>query len=220
LLVVFRRRNKLGWWEWFRQAVYPKGGWARAVSYLGHRLKRINDSPQKIARGVGAGVFVCFTPFFGFHFFLAALVCVFIRGNIIASITATFFGNPITFPLIATGSLKLGTYLLGRESANGPMSEVSDAFLNATAEIWANIRAIFTSDTANWISLGGFFDAVFFPYLIGGLAPGVVLGVFFYTISLPVIQAYRNRRKGRLKAKLLELRERAAKINEDKSDDT
>jgi hypothetical protein len=46
------------------------------------------------------------------------------------------------------------------------------------------------------------------------------LGVFFYTISLPVIQAYRNRRKGRLKAKLLELRERAAKINEDKSDDT
>ena len=36
-----------------------------------------------------------------------------LRGNILASLLATFIGNPVTFPIIATVSVELGTWMLG-----------------------------------------------------------------------------------------------------------
>ena len=55
-----------------------------------------------------------------------------------------------------------------------------------------------------------FFMEVFFPYLIGGMIPGLIAGLAGYYLSLPVIQAYQNRRKGALKAKWDAIREKAA----------
>ena len=46
--------------------------------------------------------------------------------------------------------------------------------------------------------------------MVGGLIPGLVAGIIGYYISLPVIQAYKNRRKGALKAKWSALKEKAA----------
>ena len=66
--MVFKRRNPRTWLRTVAEVFYPRGGWRRAVSYVIHRLRRLPDPPHKIARGVAAGVFVCFTPFFGFHF--------------------------------------------------------------------------------------------------------------------------------------------------------
>ncbi|RMD91547.1 MAG: DUF2062 domain-containing protein, partial [Alphaproteobacteria bacterium] len=102
-----------------RQLVYPRGGWWRAATYVWHRLRRLPDSPHRIARGIGAGVFVSFTPLFGMHFVLAALIALLIRGNVLAAVLATFFGNPLTFPLIAAASLKLGALILGSGDAAG-----------------------------------------------------------------------------------------------------
>ena len=54
--------------------VWPRGGWARAFHYVKHRMRRLPDSPERIARGVWAGVFVTFTPLFGMHFVFAVLL--------------------------------------------------------------------------------------------------------------------------------------------------
>ena len=80
---------------------YPRGGWYRAAQYVRHRLRRLPDQPQRIARGIWAGVFASFTPFYGLHFLSAFLIAKVMRGNILAAILGTFFGNPITFPIIA-----------------------------------------------------------------------------------------------------------------------
>jgi len=48
--------------------------------------------------------------------------------------------------------------------------------------------------------------------MIGGIIPGIVCGLICYYISLPLIQAYQNRRRGALKAKwaaLKSLKEKA-----------
>ena len=62
---------------------------------------------------MASGVFVCFTPFFGLHFVLATAIAWAIRGNILAALLATFFGNPLTFPIIAEVSLEIGSRILG-----------------------------------------------------------------------------------------------------------
>lgn len=206
--MVFKRRTRRGFWRTLWETFFPRGGWLRAASYVWYRLRRLPDSPHRIARGIGAGVFVCFTPFFGLHFLTAAIISWVIRGNIVASLLATFFGNPLTFPLIAAVSLRLGNFILGTEALlheNRPLTRV---FSDAMAELWFNIRALFTAEQAEWSNLWDFFREIFLPYLVGGLVPGLLVALAFYALSLQVIEAYQHRRRGRIRAKFEELRRR------------
>lgn len=207
--MVFKRRERLGFWTRTRELLYPRGGWWRALSYMWHRLRRLPDTPHRIARGIGVGVFVSFTPFFGLHFVVAGLLCWVLRGNVVASLLATFFGNPVTFPLIAASSLKLGGLLVGGVAPElGP--GMGHVFWGAFKEFGDNVLALFTPQDAHWDNLIAFWRDVFLPYLVGGLPIGIVFGLLSYRLSSPVIEAYRNRRRGRLKKKWEEIRARAA----------
>jgi uncharacterized protein (DUF2062 family) len=191
---------------------WPRGGWARAFHYIKHRLRRLPDPPHRIARGVFAGIFVTFSPFFGLHFFFAAALAWIMRGNIVAALLSTFVGNPLTFVLIAASSLQTGYFLLGMRAPDGETAERSlgGKFVDAGTDLKHNLWAMFTEEPADWSHLQLFYDEVFFPYMIGGLVPGLIAGLIGYYVSLPLIQAYQNRRKGTLKAKLAALKEKAA----------
>ena len=97
--MVFRRRDRRPIKTIVSEFFLPRGGWSRAAQYVVHRLSRLPDPPHRIARGIFAGVFISFTPFFGFHFLGAAAIAWSLRGNILAALLATFFGNPLTTPL-------------------------------------------------------------------------------------------------------------------------
>ncbi len=213
--MVFKRRHKLSWLRWLAEGLYPRSGWRRATSYIGHRLRRLPDTSQKIARGVGVGVYVSFTPFFGLHFFVAALLALLFRGNILAALLSTFFGNPLTFPFIATGSLTLGHWLLGSSSAPEEHKSIFLLFRNAAGDFWQNFKALFTAQNADWSDMAEFFWGVFLPYLTGGTIPGIICGIAAYFLSQPVISAYQKRRKGRLMARWKERRAKAGKKADD-----
>ena len=187
---------------------YPRGGWSRAVRYVAHRLRRLPDPAHRISRGIAAGVFTCFTPFFGFHFLFSVTLAFVVRGNILAAVLATFFGNPLTFPVIATISVELGYDILGRPGGISLHGIVS-AFSRASIDLWSNFLALFTSDTTNWLGMSEFFHAVFLPYLVGGLLPGTVAGLVAYVVSRPLIAAYKKTRVARMK-KSVERRRLAA----------
>lgn len=201
---MFKRRNPRSYSEIATGLFYPRGGWTRASRYIAHRLRRLPDPAHKIARGIACGIFVCFTPLYGLHFLLSAGLAWVIRGNILAALLATFFGNPLTFPVIATISVELGAWLLGRPAV--PLPQIVSAFSYASVELWSNVAAIFTSDTMKWARLDVFFRNVFWPYLVGGLLPGAVGAVIAYYISHPFIHAYQRARMTRLQRKIARLR--------------
>ena len=210
--MVFRRREKRSILENLREAVWPRSGWGRAFQYVKHRVNRLPDRPHRIARGVWAGVLVSFTPFFGFHFLTAAAVAWIIRGNFLAALLATFFGNPISFPIIAVFSVKLGHYILGGRLDSGHPEGLLRTFQAASHDLLHNFWAMFTPDRAVWGGLERFFTDVWLPYLVGGLVPGIIAATICYYISLPIITAYQNRRRTRLKERLEKIR---AKIKRD-----
>lgn len=180
------------------EGIYPRGGWSRALSYVLLRLRRLPDPPHKIARGVAAGIFVCFTPFFGFHFVLAIALAFVMQGNLLAALLATFFGNPLTFPIIATISIELGSWMLGMHHGL-PLPLLVDAFSTASLELWNNFTAMFTSEVTHWNRLASFYDRVFLPYAVGGIIPGIIAAVIAYMMTRPVISAYQKARIKRLK---------------------
>lgn len=196
--MVFKRRTPRTWLRAFAELFWPKGGWNRAVYYVAHRLRRLPDPPHKIARGIAAGVFVCFSPFFGFHFMLAAMLAFIMQGNVVAALMATFFGNPITFPFIAAISIELGNWMLGVRGGV-PLQHVFGAFSLASQELWNNAIAVFTPATAQWDRLDRFWQEVFLPYLVGGIAPGVVTAIAAYMLALPAVKAYQARRVKKLR---------------------
>lgn len=207
--MVFRRRDRLPFLARFGNFLYPKGGWGRAASYVWHRLRRLPDAPHRIARGVFSGILVSFTPLFGFHFLLAALVAYLIRGNIIAALLATFLGNPLTFPFIAGSALATGNWIFGH-AGEFSFPELTAAFSRAGAELWHNARSAFAGEPAHWSNLARFYDRVFLPYLVGGVLPGTASGLAGYYVALPLVTAYQNRRRKRLRERFQRIREQLA----------
>lgn len=199
--MVFKRRDKRSWARATIEALWPRGGWNRAAIYMKHRLRRLPDAPHRIARGIFAGVFISFTPLFGLHFVAAAFLAWIMRGNILASLMATFVGNPVTFPFIAAFGVELGNWLLGHPGVMSPLEIFSD-FGQASVEFWGNIQSLFTHEPAHWERLERFFFRVYLPYLVGGTLLGIIAGIAGYYVSLPVIIAYQNRRKKKLRDRL------------------
>lgn len=201
--MVFKRRDRRPILQIVTTLFYPRGGWSRAAQYWRHRVRRLPDTPEKISRGVWAGVFVCFTPLFGLHFVLAALVAMLVRGNVLAALMATFFGNPFTFPAIGFVSIGLGSWIIGFFDDGKPLRVSRLAEIDL--DLLGNIKALFTDDKVDWQSLELFYDVVFVPYLLGGIIPGLIAATLCYYLVLPVISAYQKRRKKALRNKLQQL---------------
>lgn len=208
--MVFKRRDPKSWPRAVLDILWPRGGWSRAFRYVKFRMHRLPDSPERIARGVFAGVFASFTPFYGFHFFIAAGVATLLRGNVIASLMATFFGNPLTYVPIGVSALTTGHWILGDTIDEGVHRSFGGKFLDAGADLKDNFIAIFTHTPTDWTRLEVFYDEIFFPYMVGGILSGIFFGAICYYLSVPVIRVYQKRRKGMIKLKLEAIKAKAA----------
>lgn len=198
---MFKRRKPRSYSQLATQMIYPRGGWRRASQYVMHRIRRLPDQPQRIARGFAAGIFVSFTPLFGFHFMTAALVAWAIRGNIVAALLGTFVGNPLTFPFIAVLSVSLGRWMLGVEGKLHP-PRILEEFARASRELWDNLLAPFSDSTLHWQNFDYFWHNYFLPYVVGGIGPGLIASVIGYYLTLPVIRAYHKRRARKMAARI------------------
>lgn len=180
--------------EVLRAYIAPRTGWRRVINYWRHRMQRLPDSPTRIALGIACGVYTSFTPFFGFHFMIAAGLAWLLRGNIVASAIGTFFGNPLTFPFIIAICLELGGMIMG-----APInSDFTGLGLQQMAMVL--IRNI---------------GSLVIPYFVGGIIPGLASAVICYMIIRPVVATYQRRRRNRLIART---RARIAKQNETASE--
>ena len=185
-------------WEFF----YPRGGWARAFEYVKLRLNRLPGSPEQIARGIWAGVFASFTPFFGLHFLLSALIAVILRGNILAALLGTFIGNPLTYVPIAWVGIQSGHMILGTRPERGIGDAFGQKFVQAGGDLWYNFMAFITGRPTDWTHIGPFWDDIFLPFMLGGAICGAVVATLVYYLAVPVIRAFQIRRRAKLRKKL------------------
>ena len=191
--MIFKRRDKRLTFGRLKELLLPKKGWRRALDYFIHRVKRLPDTPHKIAIGIATGVFCSFTPFFGLHFFLAAFVAYIFKGNIVAALFGTFFGNPVTWPFIASFSVKLGQIILGYPVTN--FETFLEHFVEAYDATIQGVKSLFGYGESDWALLYSFFRELFLPYFIGGFVLGLIAALFTYFVFRPIIYAYKVTRK-------------------------
>ena len=206
--MVFKRRVRRSLGVLLTEAVYPRGGWKRAFEYVKHRIRRLPDTPEKIGRGVWTGVFASFTPFFGIHFVVALALAKPLRGNYLAAVIGTWFGNPLTLVPISAASLHTGYVLLGHRPKDRLIEALPGLFGGATSDLWHNLKALLTPEHAEWDRLAVFNHEVFIPYLIGCVIPGIIVATLVYFLTVPLVRAYQDGRRKALRDKLEMLKKR------------
>ncbi|MEO0762118.1 MAG: DUF2062 domain-containing protein [Pseudomonadota bacterium] len=186
--MIFKRRDKLPLHLRLREMLVPRKGVHRGVSYLSKRIKRLPDSPHRIALGFACGALASFTPLFGFHFFVAFFFAWLVRGNFLAAAFGTAVGNPLSFPLIAYASLATGWYITGIE--------------------------VDKPDRLSFGWLTDNMDVIFIPYAVGGILPGLLSAVLCYAVLGPLVAAYQERRRKRLAERAQRLQAELAREQE------
>ena len=196
--MIFKRRERPSTYARLREALAPRKGWWRGLDYINKRMRRLPDSPHRIALGFACGAFASFTPLFGLHFILAAGLAWLVRGNVLAALFGTVVGNPLTFPLISATSLYTGRWLLGRYAHGGNFEAITHAFAEGLNSIWGTVKSWFGYGPSMWDGLLEFMDQLFLPYLIGGVIPGLVTAAVLYWVLGPLVAAYQERRRKKL----------------------
>ena len=196
--MVFKRRDKPPLITRLREALLPRRGYRRGLEYLGHRVRRLPDTPHRIALGFSCGVYASFTPFFGLHFVVAVALARLVRGNMVAGLIGTAVGNPLTFPFIASISMGLGRRIVGYGVTGRDFGRISDAFTQAFIGIGQSLFSLFGRGESEWRKLIPFFRDVVWPYFVGGIIPGLIASVVAYYLTRPLIAAYQHRRRTRM----------------------
>ena len=196
--MVFKRRDKPPVLTRLREWIYPRRGYRRGIEYLGHRVRRLPDTPHRIALGFACGAFISFTPLFGFHLLFGAGLAWILRANIVASVIGTLVGNPLTTPLIAALSLTLGRRILGHGVSGRDFGRIAEAFSQAAIGIWESALSLIGFGRPQWQKLSLFFYDMAWPYLVGGLLPGIITGIACYYLVRPLVAAYQARRRTRM----------------------
>ena len=83
------------------------------LTYL--KILRIDDPPERIARGAAIGVAMGVLPTFGLGIILAIAIAFILRANKAASVLGSFIMNPVTSPFFWTASLVTGSLLTGKD---------------------------------------------------------------------------------------------------------
>ena len=184
--MLFKRREPPSWLERLRIALWPRRSWRRSTQYIFNRISRLRGTPHTIAIGCAVGAFVSCTPYLGFHFIIAGLLAWILGGSIIASALGTFFGNPITFPLIWLSTFKSGCWLLGikenfeatslklgfKKLWEGIGSFSLDIFIGAMETLWPFLK----------------------PMTVGAVPLGLIVGIGCYYFARKMVEAYQMRR--------------------------
>ena len=177
-LMLFDRREPIAFWERIRVSLWPRRSWTRSIKYIYHRLQRLRSTPHAIALGCAFGIFVSFTPFLGCHFVLAGLLSWVSRANIIASALGTFFGNPITYPLIWMSAYKLGSFVLSEEVVIHSIDLSTDFMRQLIEQFWS----------------------LMLPLAVGGAPLGVMAAVLSYYPVKRLAEVYQRRRGPQLRS--------------------
>ena len=131
--------------------------------------KQLTGTPNYIAMGMAAGIFVCATPTFPFQTFIAIAIAFILRGSKPAAAMGSWIGAPL-IPVFYLGAYKTGMFFVGGQlSCETGMPPISELF-----------------------KMGG---KVACAMLTGGIVIGIPAGIIAYFITLKLFTAIRLKQK-------------------------
>lgn len=152
---------------------YPRSGKAalgRQIRLVYLKLRRLQDKPEVVAKGLAVGVFTGCFPFFGMQSLLAFVLATVVRGSKVAALAGTWISNPLTSVPLYIFNYKIGKLLLGTEDTTLPP---------------LNIESF-----AAFKELGSIFAIT---VLTGSFVVGMIAGIIAYFYALVILERLHDR---------------------------
>lgn len=158
----------------------------KARKFLIHNVLHVDDSPHRLALGVGLATLVAFLPLIGIQTVLAVALAALFRANKVVCIPVVWITNPITSVPIYGACLALGRLLLP-SSASATEHIQSLERLAAPGGFSQFFTLAFWGDLLSWAAnLGA-------ELWIGCVLVGIVLGTAAYFASRWAVVRYRQK---------------------------
>lgn len=175
--------------------------WRKYRRFIIHRVLHADDTPHRIALGIGIGIFVGLTPTVGFQMIIAGAIAVALRANKLVCIPMVWITNPVTLVPIYAACFSLGNALISQGPARG-----GDAAVGHLQNLAAETQAAPVSqilELSFWRELAVGITRVGAELWLGCLIVAVVGAVMAYSLSRWGVVKYRERHQSRLKARHL-----------------
>ena len=150
---------------------------ARLRTQLSHLL-HLNESPHRTALAFALGLFIAFSPTYGFHTLSAVFVIWAFRLNAVAVMTGAFVNNPWTVVPIIAATFWTGFALLGRPEGSGTFQWEHLTLEQLYEQIHLSIV----------------------PFLVGGLVLSLAAAVIGYPIVYAIVSKARASRRASTEA--------------------
>lgn len=161
--------------------------WKRLKDHFGNIL-HLDEEPWRIAAGMGVGVFISFTPFYGFHTFMALLCAFAFRLNKVATVTGAWVNLPWFAPAVYGVSLMVGELILSGGSVPPAWRDWSLQGLVATGRSYFDAQKV----KEGVYTLVQLTFAVSKPLVVGTTVLGTVAGGIAYLLTLEAVHEVRR----------------------------
>ncbi|MBT3202527.1 MAG: DUF2062 domain-containing protein [Phycisphaerales bacterium] len=142
-----------------------------------YRVLHIDDTPHRIALGVGIGMFITWTPTVGFQMLLVLALAWLLGANKLVGVPFVWISNPVTIAPIFYPNYLLGKYVLGSNCEDPNFTEA------------ITLSGTWLEKVQNWWEVTW---RVFWPLWVGSIIIGLVLGVISYGLIYYSVIEYRK----------------------------
>ena len=148
------------------------------LRFIKFRILHVDDSPERIARGIAAGVFIAYLPLMGIQMALAWAAAALIKGNKVLAGLCAWISNPATAIVIYYPSYLLGRWLIGFTHSKPEIDpEQMEDLIETTLSFYRLLTEFHSA--AFWKEVSSALMKVGLEIFIGG----AVIGVIFAEIA-------------------------------------
>jgi len=149
------------------------------------RLTRHPGTPERVGRGVAAGLFAAFIIPVG-HMPLAFLLAIPVRGTRSAAVLSTWIINPLTLSVVYPVQCYLGSFIIGDLLSYPEIKQLIVAFLTHPG----------------WNTFCDLGSELIVSFFAGGLLLGAAVAVIGYFSTTKMVRGYRARKMKRKESKM------------------
>ncbi len=172
--------------------------WRSARSFVIKRVLHANDTPHRIALGVGLATFVGFTPTMGLQTAIALGLAALFRANKAVCIPIVWVTNPLTFVPIYGACWWLGAMILPGSNALAGQAAVIEK-LKSFGDGGGFLANFFSADF--WYSILQLMLELGGELWLGCIIVGLVGGLIMYFLTRWGVTTYRDKHEAHLKRK-------------------
>ncbi len=161
-----------------------------AVRFAKFRILHVDDTPDRIARGVAIGLVVAFSPFLGFHMIIALSIATLLKANKALAVAMVWLSNPLTLLPVYLPSYLLGRLLVGWVH---PGSRIDPAQVDDLLSSIFSLHVFMTRahTAAFWQEVGKVFGKIGLEVTVGGFVLGMLAAMLGYVATYQLVVRYR-----------------------------